>query len=535
MQRHWQFKFPACSEDLHLQLHLNPSHPRIACEGFKLNVLGTPGANQSTIELCARDARGLLGGFGHLLHATSQPGEHLQFASMPVCRAPGKPIRGIYFATHFFNYYQTAPLAEIKRYLEELALWGMNTLFMWYDMHHFAGFSDPRAEQLRQRLDLLLTTARQLGLDTGLMLIGNEAYANSPVHLRADGSASRGGFYDCGICPSSSAGLDYLQRTFSEFFDWLQPYHPTWLCFWPYDQGSCNCVHCRPWGSRGFLNCVRHLRQLAGRKLPSCKTMLSTWFLDPTEWSQLKPQLTESDLRPDALLMQHFTRLDITSTLANAAEMGLPVVGFPEISMRAMFPWGGFGANPQPRHFHSHWQRHQTHFTGGLPYSEGRYEDVNKTLWLQQYVNPQGTLDNMLAHYLADLLNLPPEHTLVNSALQVLHILEANHHYRYWPGMLQGVKLTMDWFPSRDAPRQADEGAEQALLTMQQIDVHLPAYVRCRWRWRLLMIRTLLDAELKTHITPTHACLDAFAELDRLYHVTADTDPVVRSPHHTNG
>jgi len=36
---------------------------------------------------------------------------------------PEKPVRGIYFATHFHNFYHDAPLDEVQRYVEDVGLW----------------------------------------------------------------------------------------------------------------------------------------------------------------------------------------------------------------------------------------------------------------------------------------------------------------------------------------------------------------------------------------------------------------------------
>ena len=48
-----------------------------------------------------------------------------------------KKMSGMYFATHFQNYLDAAPMEELYRYIEDLAFWGMNTLKIWFDMHHF--------------------------------------------------------------------------------------------------------------------------------------------------------------------------------------------------------------------------------------------------------------------------------------------------------------------------------------------------------------------------------------------------------------
>ena len=51
-------------------------------------------------------------------------------------RPAAEAVRGIYFATHFHNFYHDAPLEEVQRYVEDLGLWGFNVLAVWYDMRH---------------------------------------------------------------------------------------------------------------------------------------------------------------------------------------------------------------------------------------------------------------------------------------------------------------------------------------------------------------------------------------------------------------
>jgi hypothetical protein len=114
--------------------------------------------------------------------------------------------------------------------------------------------------------------------------------------------------------------------------------------------------------------------------------------------------------------------------------------------------------------------------------------------------------------------------------VRVIATLEQNHHMRWWPGKLAGVKLDLDWFPSRGAPLQADPGAEEAYGTVQRIDERLSQQARRTWRWRLLYLRALLDAELKANGgVPNARCDAAFAELIQIYHAQ-NANPAVRPP-----
>src|SRR5690606_36778896 len=102
---------------------------------------------------------------------------------------------------------------------------------------------------------------------------------------------------------------------------------------------------------------------------------------------------------------------------------------------------------------------------------------------------------------------------------------------RYWPGKLEGVKLQLDWFPSKGVPVQDDPGASQAYQCMRAVDISLPERAKASWRWRILYIRAMLDAELKRNGgAPNAACMSGFRELMRIYHVTPKTDPAVSPP-----
>ena len=122
----------------------------------------------------------------------------------------------------------------------------------------------------------------------------------------------------------------------------------------------------------------------------------------------------------------------------------------------------------------------------------------------------------------------PPD--VVDEVAGVVETLEQNHHFRWWPGLLENVKLMLDWLPSRGAAPCDDPGAEAARRTMEAVDARLTPQARRSWRWRLLLLRARLDAELKANGgAPTPLCEAAFAELIGLYHAPR-ADPVVRPP-----
>lgn len=480
-------------------------------EGFSISD-GPPG----TICIRGHDARGLLYGVGKFLRTSRYTPDGLTPSPWRGTDAPERPVRGIYLATHFHNFYHDAPVEEVQRYVEELGLWGFNTVLLWYDLHHFQGFHDPAAIQFRQRLRSIAEAARRIGLDVGFAVLANEAYANSPPELRADPRGRRGGWYDCDICPNQPGGLEYIREVLGQWFDECADLGPRYLCIWPYDQGGCGCDACRPWGSRGFLHAAEPIAALARQKFPGVQTILATWMFDDTEREGLAQSFTRTRPGYDYLLAEE---------ASPKTPRHLPRLGFPEISMYEMFPWGGFGATPLPNHFQRQWDAAKGELVGGFPYSEGIFEDLNKVLFSQFYWNDRPAQET-LAEYAA--YEFGPE--TVDKVLRVIAILEQNHHMRWWPGELEGVKLELDWFPSRGVPPQSDPNAEEALQLVQQIDAQMSAQARHAWRWRQVYLRALLDAELKqNHGSPTAACQAAFRELIQLYHAE-QANPGLRPP-----
>jgi hypothetical protein len=484
--------------------------PGIGAEGFRIE--DRPGGTR----IVGNDERGLLYGVGKFLRTSRYDQSGFMAGAWRGTSIPQKPIRGIYFATHFHNFYHDAPVEEVQRYVEDLGLWGYNAIAFWYDMHHFDGVDDPKAVAFRGRLHAICTTAKRIGLDVVPGVIANEAYNNSPAQLRADPSGKRGGWYDCAVCPNKPGGMEYILGVLGGEFDWCADLQPRYVWIWPYDQGGCGCAQCRPWGNNGFLKAAEPVAALARKKLPGTKIILSTWFFDEGEWKGLAQAFAAKKPWADYILAEGTTR---------PMPGKLPMVGFPEISMHETFPWGGFGATPLTGRAQSQWDAVKQHSSGGFPYSEGIYEDITKVVLSQLYWN-----DRPAAQTLREYVTFEYSPEAVDEILKVIATLEQNHHMRWWPGELEGVKLDLDWFPSRGAKPRADPGAEDAYTAVQRVDAKLTPQAKKAWRWRQLYLRALLDSELKANGgKPNDRCKEAFAELIKIYHAE-NANPAVRPP-----
>jgi hypothetical protein len=527
VQEHCEAKVITTDDSPHaIELALAPG---IGAEGFRIEV--RPGGG---VRIVGNDERGLLYGTGKFLRTSRYDQGGFTPGTWRGTSVPQKPVRGIYFATHFHNYYHEAPVEEIGRYVEDLALWGFNELVIWYDVHHFNGVEDPKAVEFRKHLHAILAAAKRIGMDVSLLVIGNEAYGNSPAELRAAPGAGRGGYYPCAVCPSKPDGMKYILKLLGKEFDWAADLKPRSVWIWPYDQGGCGCAECKPWGSKGFMKCVEEIGKLARQKMPGTKILLSTWYMDKAELAGVLKQLGERKDLVDGLVNED-------NILPGAAGLGgmdqqpgatapvlrqdLPVVGFPEISMHETFPWGGFGATPLTGRAQGQWNAQKKNIDGAFPYSEGIYEDITKIVYSQFYWSDQAAAETV-KEYIA--FEFSPD--VVADVAGVIKTLEQNHHMRWWPGLHDGVPLEMNWLPSRGAKPQADPGAEEAYATMQRIDGLLTPQAKKAWRWRQLYLRALLDSELKTNGgKPNDKCNEAFAELIKIYHAE-NASGTVRPP-----
>ncbi len=496
--------------DLKIKLKVSPE---LGKDGFRIATMSS-----GVICIAGNNYRGIIYGVGKYLRTSNYNDECFSPSKWRGQSIPEKSIRGVYFATHFGNFYQNAPVKEIERYVEDLALWGFNSLIVWYDMHHFNGFDDPEAISFRKRLESILKKAHSLDLEVGFTVIANEGYANSPVELRAVPGGSRGGNYPQVICPGKPGGMEYILKNMGDLFEWSRDLGLDYVCIWPYDQGGCGSADCQPWGTNGFLKCAEGISDLAKKKIPDIKIILSTWMFDRQEWQGLVDIMAKKNNWVDVVMAEN---------ILGATPGNLPMIGFPEISMYETFPWGGFGATPLPDHYFKQWNNVKDQLAGGFLYSEGIYEDINKVCYSGFYWNQDAEPDSSLREYIAYEYS-PLE---ISNISRVIATLEKNHHFRWWPGELDGIKLQMDWFPSKNIAPQKDIGAEDAYRLMTEINGELPERVRQSWRWRILYIRTMLDAELKMNGgTPNKKCIDGFRELMKIYHTSAQTDPALKPP-----
>ena len=485
---------------------------RLPAEAFRIEQAGTG------VRISGGTPRGVLYGVGKYLR-TSRYDNGFTSSTWRGTSAPRGVVRGMYFAMHFHNFYHMASEAEIVRYTEDMALWGVNTIMVIYPFLNLQDWNDPEAEPAMQRLRQYARAAKDLDLQVATA-VGNTLFKGMPEQLHATrlpDPLGRRGNSGHPVCPSSPEGHAYIMENTQILFERLADVGVDILVFWPYDEGGCACDRCLPWGSNGYFTLSREMTALTRNYFPKIKTVLSTWMFDTPpegEWDGLAEKLQHGNEWLDYILAdahEDYPRYPLEHDVPG----NLPLLNFPEISMWGNWPWGGLGAHPLPARYQRLWEQVKHKVLGGFPYSEGIYGDMNKAAVVQFYWDPNRSARQTLEEYCAFEFGAE----VTPDVMALVDILERT--------------ATMDVALQQPADLEA---VQHALVLAQNIDRRLPAWARDGWRWQILLQRAILDHEkLIASSLETPTADAALLRLMEIYHAQMETDDPyhhrVRPPH----
>ncbi len=454
--------------------------------------------------------QGLLYGVGKLLRTSSYDGGAFGVSEWRGTSTPRGTLRGMYFASHFHNWYHQASPPEIARYMEDLALWGANAVMVIFPMINLQNWDDPHAGPAMDLVRQYARTARELGLQfaTGL---NNAFFIGAPKEIRATplpDPLKRRGNSGHPICPSIPEGHAYIMENTRLVYEKLADVGVDILVLWPYDEGGCACAQCAPWGSNGYLRISRDQVELGRKYFPKMKSVLSTWMYDTPEegeWQGLSDYMPNDGAWIDYILAdahEDYPRypLDV------GAPGKRPLLNFPEISMWGNWPWGGSGANVLPDRFQRLWDQVKQVVEGGFPYSEGIYEDIHKAIVLQFYWDRDRTAQDTLKEYARYEfgVSLHDDETLISEMIALLERASSNNYQK--------------------KPVNGDDALRAAALA-DDIQKRLPDWGKNSWRWEILHLRTIVDRERFAGAgLDSPAAQAAMLRLAELYHCELETD-----------
>lgn len=423
-----------------------------------------------------------------------------------------KDVCGIYFAAHDDNYLDMAPVDEICDYLDDLALWGMNHFKIWLDLAFHEDIKEEKCQNKIKRHKAMLRRASELGIKTSLVAIGNEAFYNSPEHLRADWTCGHDGYiydlndhYHVEICPSKEGGMEKIIEYRRQMLEEFKDAPPDYISFGAYDEGGCTCSKCAPWGSNGYVRCLETLIPVVREYMPNVKFIASLWQFgtftgDDREYIGFKKVMEEGRL----------SEIDYLSSEPQYARypfehgMPRPILNFPEISMFGAYPWGGFGTNPLPKLMEGLWKNNGHKVAGGYAYSEGMYEDLNKVIILRQYRDNQSSEDT-IREYLNYEFGLTGE-VLENTVQAVMAMEETLPRSNPYATEIPHSYII-------EKPEKIPF-IEKAII---EADKTLSDEVRNTKKWKLIYLRAVIDGELlRNNFVRNEKTLAYFHELTQM-------------------
>ena len=429
----------------------------------------------SSFTVTGADRLGLYYGIGKLLHTAVWTDKRFAPKATDGVISPECPYRAIYFCTHFYNWYNLAPVEELEKYARDLLLWGYNIIHCTCSTSIYDSLEVPKAKALFAKIRRILTIAKKYGMKISVGGPVNQAFKSTPVQYHGDNSCydRRCKVAGINICPEKPGALDYLLDSWRARFELLKDLRIDIIAFWPYDEGGCGCEKCRPWGANGYPKLCRHLAKLAREYFPEAKFRVSTWFFDQPddegEYEGFYRQIENGELDfIDHLMTDSHSGFP---KYPRTHQPPLPTVGFPEISMHGLRPWGGRGANPLLRRFQSQWDECKHVMLGGMPYSESIYEDISKI----QYIGYYWDKDRHYTDILKEYVNYEYAPELYEEILEMCHLIEDNH-----TDVVKGQE------PDMVKARRVVELAEY-------VDARLGRAAKTGFRWRLLYIRAKLD------------------------------------------
>ena len=424
------------------------------------------------------DEIGLYYGIGKFLHSAYWNEEGFVPNPPSGIISPACSFRATYFSVHFYNWYHMAPTEELVDYLESMLLWGYNTIICILPIVNFNNFEDPVYFDLREKTRSIYKIAKSLGMKVGTMINPNQGLKTTTAELAADPSCyeHRTGGGGKNVCIHKTGAEEYLSTLWNKVFEQYADIGLDYVFTWPYDEGGCGCEECSPWGAKGFLDISHKTFMDAKRFFPNVKCILSTWYFDEYydgphdqgEYEGLYQRLKDDMNYVDYILVDsinEYPRYPLEHDVVK------PILNFPEISMWGLYAWGGRGANPLPKRFQRLWDNSRHIFSGGMPYSEGLFEDIMKVQWIGYYWEPDKQYHDILKEY----ITYEYSGDVVEDVIKIMELIEINH-----------VLVAEEKEPDVEVAACAEELAEV-------INTRLNNKAKHEWRWRILYIRTKLD------------------------------------------
>lgn len=362
---------------------------RLCADSFEITERKT--ANGSCIRVAGSDVPCVFAAAGRFLVLSRFDGKGgFVPPELPLRHRMKKPVRGIYLASHFYNYHHSSPIADECDYIADQALRGFNHIMLCVGIQHYRTLRDPEALKMIERIKRIFAFTSSIGMKNALIAFSNTGMDGFPKEYAAEEKADGVRYvrditaeFITELCPSTEGGMREIERIQREFFEAFRDVAVDEYYLWPYDEGGCLCEKCYPWSTNGFMKVADLDLRLMKEYGIRGKLCISTWHFDvqmPGEWDNFYSHLENGEYSWAPYIMTAFQSGRLPRVIAEkGVPRGVRFVDFPEISMQnPAHPWGGFGATPFPMYLNNVEENTGAYSEGGFLYSEGIYEDINK-------------------------------------------------------------------------------------------------------------------------------------------------------------
>ncbi|MFA5330272.1 MAG: hypothetical protein WC384_20935 [Prolixibacteraceae bacterium] len=446
-------------------------------EGYKL--LTTSYRSKNLVIIAGSDEPGVLFGEGKLLRLSDYKEGQMNIDPLNINEFPQDNQRGIYYAIHDNNWYEDIPDTEkIKDLINEQGLWGSNILWLWFDLsqYHKSPFENNSDSRIKwERIKHVAKAANEIGMKVGFTEVANAAYLDQVNEkLKATGGDPPEGL----LCPhaNNDEAMKIMDANYRELYQDLKKSGILVNAFdiGFYDRGGCHCDLCKPWVETGitFIG-VRHAKTTK-EYFPQSDFHINDWHFDnhdgvnEVEWTKnyLKssnPDWIRGIYRSDRNVWDRWNGLDPKYDVAT----------FFDISM--IGGWGGFGANAFPNRLDTFFKGMRTNgIKGGMAYTEGIFDDINKVLIIQHHWGEYSS-KNILKEYARWYFDA--DEKAQQSFADILFDLESEWSdiYGNWWSQFLNAK------PQLTIKKRFDE-----------LEALFSGDIKDKWRWKLVHARVNL-------------------------------------------
>jgi len=469
-----RIKLDSTGDEMRLELNVDATLGKV--ESYEIT------REENTWKISGSDEMGLYYGIGKFLHTATWTDEKFIPKTTAGVQTPDCSYRAIYFSVHFYNWYQMALIEDLKKYLRDMLLWGYNVVMLIIPLVNISSTEDGIFRTSVERTRVIFQLAKEYGMKLCLGITPNQGVLSTPDELLA---GKLEGFPNAGklVCPSNPNGMAHLKEIWCKMLEQYTDIGLDYIQLWPYDEGGCSCEECHPWGANGYCKASIGVYEEARKYYPNAKYVVGTWLFDQPEsrgeYQTLYERLTGDMSWVDYLIVDAYGDYP---KYPLEHEPVKPVVNFPEMSMWGLYPWGGFGANPLPQRFQRLWDSSKYILDGGMPYSEGIYEDITKIQFIGYYWNRNRNWKDILAEY----INYEYDAEVCSQVVEMMECIEENH-----------TEVQAERRPNLETAVRAERLAREA-------DAILSDRAKNSWRWRILYIRALLDRKRYEYFETHH-------------------------------